>query len=351
MLVARTGWVRDTVAEEAVAAKGGKGIGALLGKKLGPFPVAAWVGIGGFAGYYIYRTRKAAASGTSGGTTGDGSGTVAATGSGSYSPTGSGAGSNNPGSGNTGPSTFADNQAWATAAISYLVGLGYEGTVVNQAVQSYLASLPLNSQQQGLVNLAILKIGATPEVVAPSQNNPPPIVTPGAPGPVTGLVGHADSPNKVVLSWTPSAGATSYDVTITNYTGSATHSVSSPSFTWSDLIGGVESVHSVVAVNDSGRSAPASVTVSTPAEGSSPVATPPPVSTPAPSGGGGGGGSYTVKPGDNLWTISKGVLAGRGHGTSNADVQNYSNQLYSANRGVIGGNPNLIHPGQVFVLP
>ncbi len=51
--------------------------------------------------------------------------------------------------------------------------------------------------------------------------------------------------------------------------------------------------------------------------------------------------TYTVKRGDNLWKIAKayygsGVLWQR---------------IYEANRDVIGKNPNLIYPGQVFTIP
>ncbi|MCX4265203.1 MAG: LysM peptidoglycan-binding domain-containing protein, partial [Firmicutes bacterium] len=51
--------------------------------------------------------------------------------------------------------------------------------------------------------------------------------------------------------------------------------------------------------------------------------------------------TYTVKKGDCLWNIAK-KLYGNG-----AD---YS-KIYSANKGVIGGNPNLIYPGQVLTIP
>jgi nucleoid-associated protein YgaU len=40
-----------------------------------------------------------------------------------------------------------------------------------------------------------------------------------------------------------------------------------------------------------------------------------------------------------------------GRTPSNAEIAGYWPQIYDRNRGVIGGNPNLIHPGQVFVLP
>lgn len=266
MLVVRTGWVGD-MAETDVVEKGGKGVGAILAKKVGPMPVAAWAGVLGVAGYYIYRTRKGSG-GTAAAGVGDGSGTVAATGSGSYTPTGSGTGSGGTGSGTSGTGTFADNQAWSTAAISYLVGLGYEGVMVNQAVQKYLASLPLTSAQQGMVNLAILKVGAPPELVAPSQDDPGGTTNPkpGIPAAVTGLKATVIDAHNVQLNWNPSDGAAWYEASITNETGAATVVTYTPSFHWDQLLGGYDSVYHVVAVNNTGRSPDVTVAARTPNE-------------------------------------------------------------------------------------
>ena len=51
--------------------------------------------------------------------------------------------------------------------------------------------------------------------------------------------------------------------------------------------------------------------------------------------------TYTVKKGDCLWNIAK-AMYGKG--------SDYT-KIYNANKGVIGKNPNLIYPGQVFVIP
>lgn len=56
------------------------------------------------------------------------------------------------------------------------------------------------------------------------------------------------------------------------------------------------------------------------------------------------GGSYTVQklsPADCLWRIAK-QFYGDG---------NKWNTIYNANKSVIGGNPNLIYPGQVLTIP
>lgn len=51
--------------------------------------------------------------------------------------------------------------------------------------------------------------------------------------------------------------------------------------------------------------------------------------------------TYTVQHGDSLWQIAQ-----RLWGNGNAWPT-----LYAANQGVIGGNPNLIYPGQVLAIP
>lgn len=56
-----------------------------------------------------------------------------------------------------------------------------------------------------------------------------------------------------------------------------------------------------------------------------------------------GGTTYTVKKGDCLWTIAE-QFYGSGNGAS-------WREIYEANKGVIGSNPNLIYPGQVFTIP
>ena len=51
--------------------------------------------------------------------------------------------------------------------------------------------------------------------------------------------------------------------------------------------------------------------------------------------------TYTVKSGDCLWKISSTYL---GSGSK-------WNEIYEANKSVVGGNPNLIYPGQVLTIP
>ena len=51
--------------------------------------------------------------------------------------------------------------------------------------------------------------------------------------------------------------------------------------------------------------------------------------------------SYTVKRGDCLWNIAKQFYGSGAKYTL----------IYNANKGVIGGNPNRIYPGQVLTIP
>lgn len=51
--------------------------------------------------------------------------------------------------------------------------------------------------------------------------------------------------------------------------------------------------------------------------------------------------TYTVKKGDCLWNIAKKFYGSGAKYTI----------IYNANKSVIGGNPNLIYPGQVYTIP
>lgn len=51
--------------------------------------------------------------------------------------------------------------------------------------------------------------------------------------------------------------------------------------------------------------------------------------------------TYTVKKGDCLYNIAKSLY---GNGAKYADI-------YSANKSIIGSNPNLIYPGQILKIP
>lgn len=74
-----------------------------------------------------------------------------------------------------------------------------------------------------------------------------------------------------------------------------------------------------------------------------PATAPAPAAAPTGTSGGAssGGTTYTVKKGDNLWTLAKKFYG------SGADYT----KIYEANKDTIGKNPNLIYPGQTFTIP
>lgn len=59
------------------------------------------------------------------------------------------------------------------------------------------------------------------------------------------------------------------------------------------------------------------------------------------------GDAVVVRPGDSLWALSEEVLPG----ASDADLDRYWRGVHAVNHGVIGEDPDLIHPGQRLRLP
>lgn len=57
--------------------------------------------------------------------------------------------------------------------------------------------------------------------------------------------------------------------------------------------------------------------------------------------------TYTVKPGDSLWSIAQHAY---GSG-SDAETEQEWKRIYAWNKAKIGSNPNLIHPGTVLSIP
>jgi nucleoid-associated protein YgaU len=60
------------------------------------------------------------------------------------------------------------------------------------------------------------------------------------------------------------------------------------------------------------------------------------------------GATYTVAPGDCLWSIAAHVL---GNTASARAIDRGWRAIYAANRDAVGSDPNLIHPGLVLTLP
>jgi len=176
----------------AKAAKGGL---AFLGQKVGPLPIGVWLAAGVGIWWYLQRRQSASSAGAANQQT-DPAGNVGtidpATGYVYGSPEDvaalaannagtTGGGSSGQGS-TSGGQTYADNNAWGTAAVNYLVGLGIDAATANQAVELYLNSQPLTTAQQGDVNLAIAALGPPPSLPGPVSVNPAPVKTPGGGG-------------------------------------------------------------------------------------------------------------------------------------------------------------------------
>ncbi|RLE11817.1 MAG: hypothetical protein DRJ28_10105 [Actinobacteria bacterium] len=61
--------------------------------------------------------------------------------------------------------------------------------------------------------------------------------------------------------------------------------------------------------------------------------------------------THIVESGDSLWRIARGILSDDGGTPSGSDISDLWRSIYQLNRDLIGDDPNLIHPGQVFRLP
>lgn len=246
-----------------------------LTKKLGPFPVVVWALL--LAGVYLaYQHLHGSSSST--GTNASATAIDPSTGQpyaselaaqgqqiadlqqqGQQSPTGG----------------FTDNATWGVAAVNFLVGVGIDPTVANQAIQLYLNGQNLTTAQQADVNLAIEAIGPPPQLPGPSSGNPPPVTNPGGGGKGSGggkgtgggtKTSKPAMPSNVrathitsdgfTITWNKVTGATSYKVNVT-YQGKAakSESVSGTSATISGLTPDHTYTVHVAAVNSAGSSA------------------------------------------------------------------------------------------------
>lgn len=94
---------------------------------------------------------------------------------------------------------------------------------------------------------------------------------------------------------------------------------------------------------------PAAAAVPTPVVRSSPGPESPLPSAPAPAQP--GPRRHTVQPGDTLWSIAEDALGGPFGAADDAAIVAAVAAIFHANRGVIGSNPDLIHPGQQIEIP
>jgi nucleoid-associated protein YgaU len=64
--------------------------------------------------------------------------------------------------------------------------------------------------------------------------------------------------------------------------------------------------------------------------------------------------TWTIAPGQHFWAVAEHVLARAwGRAPTDAEIVQYWHALIEANRDRLRdrGNPDLVYPGQVFVLP
>jgi hypothetical protein len=216
------------MAETDAAAEAGGSIMDKLGHKVGPLPVGAWIILAISMWWYMKKRSGAAGTGAQtdpAGNTGTinprtgyvyGSPEDLAAQSQNTAGTGLGTDSGTSG-GSTVAGTYADNTAWANAAINYLVSIGEDAVASNSAITQYLASQPLTQQQQSLVNLAVQRLGGPPSPPQPGTA-PPPIVSPPSPGqvyatnPPTGLVVAPAGSTSLTVKWNRSSNAQGYTV-------------------------------------------------------------------------------------------------------------------------------------------
>jgi len=205
--------------------EGGGGLSAKLGKKIGPLPLAAWLVIAVGIFYFVYKKNN---TGTGSGQETDSAGNVgtidpktgyvagsaedaaalgqASSGLGTSADTGTG--------GSTVSGQYADNNAWAVAAINYLVSIGVDATSANAAVTQFLSSQTLTTTQQGEINLVIQRLGAPPSPPEPG-GSPPPVVTPPssstyATNPPTGFTTTSVTASSIGAKWNAATNAASY---------------------------------------------------------------------------------------------------------------------------------------------
>lgn len=335
-----------------------KSMGKGLKKQIGPLPLGVWIAVvlGGFGVAYIINKRS---SGTAPADSapGDFGSATGGTGTGGVSTW---AANTPPSSPST--SMISTNVQWEQAASDYLLNIGSQPDIVDSAMRKYLFNQPLSLQEQSMINAAIRMFGLPPEPLPPTAvvppdgtgTTPPPGGT-GTTGAVPSLTATPLGNGQVRVDWTyTGTDVTSWTVgrdgTDTNGTGAWQKDAIGPgngSWTFNILKGGQTYTFTLTGHTSTGTIAPVSVTA-VPTGGSTgsgngqqnpspppppPPDSPPPAQTPQVR-------HYTVVKGDNLWNISKKFYGGGAFWT----------RIYNANRDQIG-NPNLIYPGQVFVIP
>jgi hypothetical protein len=153
-----------------------------LSKQAGPLPIGAWVlVIGGGLGIAFYTNR------------GTRSAPVEEQISTGTDP-GVGMGAGTPGfipvapPAPTGPTQYADNDQWASAAVRYLVGALHNPTIASMAIRKYVDGQSWSAAEDKMIQAAIKELGPPPLIpigggTTPAPTTPiPPTPTKTAPG-------------------------------------------------------------------------------------------------------------------------------------------------------------------------
>lgn len=340
------------MAEAEAASSAGSGLSDLAKKKIAGLPAIAWVGIAALVFWYVKKKQAGSATtasqtdpagntGTIDPATGYAYGTAADQSALAAQSAGTGTGT---GTGTSGGSTvsgvYADNTAWASAAINYLVSIGVDAVSANSAITQYLASQSLTTQQQGDVNLAIQRLGSPPSPPQPGTA-PPPIVAPPGPGqvyatnPPTGVVAAAAGSTSATVKWNRASNAQGYTI---KWSGVGTSGETT--------VSGTAGTTTITGLKANTRY---TVTVqATPAKAGDASATTTVTTAKATSGGGGSkGGTTTVtvvawNAKDPAWNSTLSGIADHYH------VAGGASELAKLN-GI--SNPNLVHPGQKIKVP
>lgn len=118
---------------------------------------------------------------------------------------------------------FATNSDWSTAAVNYLVSIGYSGAAATKAIQDYLTGQPPTAADQQMVDAAIKYLGAPPQQPTPAGGTaplpPPPVTKPPdkkppepvvKPKAVTGLKPTHITKDSITWSWNKVPNAKGY---------------------------------------------------------------------------------------------------------------------------------------------
>jgi fibronectin type 3 domain-containing protein len=185
---------------------------------------------------------------------------------------------------------------------------GAEAQIATPSTNSYSDSAVTNGTKYFYVVLAYNSYGASGNSSEVSATPAPPV--PAAPSGLTATAGNA----QVMLSWTASNGATSYNVKRSTTNGSGYQTISSPttsSFIDKPLTNGTTYYYVVTAVNSSGESGNSAQASATPAAAPQPPAAP--TGLTATAGNAQVGLTWTASAGTTSYHVKRSTTSGSGY--------------------------------------